>query len=144
MRTNEKMTAALLAATALASQAAPTVQTARTEARATISAAAAQDSVEFSVYLPLRHKDQLEALLAKQHDEHSSQYHQWLEPSEFLERFGPNPADLATVRRTLVARGLTIVSSNAHGVRVRGSAATVTQALGAPLPSMRSCVPFLT
>ncbi|MEP6504192.1 MAG: protease pro-enzyme activation domain-containing protein [Betaproteobacteria bacterium] len=139
MRINAKMTTGLLAAATLTAQgalAAPTVHARRIEAPAAITAAAAQDTVEFSVYLPLRHKDRLETLLAQLHDEHSPKYHQWLQPEEFLQRFGPSPAELETVRRVLVGQGLTIVSSNAHGVRVRGTAAAVTQAMGAPLQKL--------
>ena len=45
--------------------------------------------VEFGVYLPLRHKKELEALLAQQHDQASPQYQQWLQPDDFMQRFGP-------------------------------------------------------
>jgi subtilase family serine protease len=137
MRINRILTAGLCAAGAFTSHSAaampPQAATARAEAPATVAAASAQDTVEFGVYLPLRHKAQLETLLTQLHDESSSQYHQWLQPSDFLQRFGPSPADLAAVKEALTARGLTIVSSSAHGVRVRGSAAAVTQAFSAPL-----------
>ncbi len=137
MRINTILAAGLCAAGAFTSHSAAAAPlqaaTARTEAPATVTAAAAQDTVEFGVYLPLRHQAQLETLLAQLHDESSSQYHQWLQPSDFLQRFGPSPADLATVKEALTARGLTIVSSNAHGMHVRGSAAAVTQAFSAPL-----------
>ncbi len=137
MRINTILAAGLCAAGAFTSHSAAAAPlqaaTARTEAPAAVTAAAAQDTVEFGVYLPLRHQAQLETLLAQLHDESSSQYHQWLQPSDFLQRFGPSPADLATVKEALTARGLTIVSSNAHGMHVRGSAAAVTQAFSAPL-----------
>ena len=113
--------------------AAPAPAAPHTDATASVAAASPQDVVEFGVYLPLRHTDKLEALLASQHDENSPQYRQWLQPAEFLAQFGPNPADIEAVKSSLAARGLTIVSSNAHGVRVQGSAAAVTQAFGAPL-----------
>lgn len=103
------------------------------DAQATVQAASAQDVVEFGVYLPLRHQDKLEALLAQQHDETSPQFHKWLQPADFLAQYGPRPADIEAVKNALAARGLTIVSSNAHGVRVSGTAAAVTQAFSAPL-----------
>jgi subtilase family serine protease len=134
MQINRKGLCAAIAFTShFAAAMPPQAATVRAEAPAVVSAASAQDTVEFGVYLPLRHKAQLETLLAQLHDESSPRYHQWLQPSDFLQRFGPTPADLATVKDALTARGLTIVSSNAHGMRVRGSAATVTQAFGAPL-----------
>jgi subtilase family serine protease len=128
MRINRMLAAGLCAAAVLASSTAWSAPGA-----AVVSAASAQDMVEFSVYLPLRHQKQAEALVAQLHDENSPKYQQWLQPAEFMQRFGPSPADLAAVRDALTARGLTIVSSNAHGMRVRGSAATVSQAFAAPL-----------
>ena len=136
MRINMLLAAALCASGLAASQSAlatPTLAAARADAKATVAAASAQDVVEFGVYLPLRHQDKLEALVAKQHDEKSSQYHQWLQPAEFLAQYGPRPADIEAVKNALVARGLTIVSTNAHGVRVSGTAAAVAQAFSAPL-----------
>ncbi len=137
MRTNRITAAALCAAgmlTSLGATSAPMrAPTARAEAPATVAAASAQDMVEFGVYLPLRHTAQLDSLIAQQHDQNSAQYHQWLQPAEFMLRFGPKPADIAAVKDALTARGLTIVSTNGHGVRVRGTAAAVTQAFSAPL-----------
>ena len=137
MRTNRITAAALCAAgmlTSLAATSAPMrAPPARAEAPATVAAASAQDMVEFGVYLPLRHTAQLDSLIAQQHDQNSAQYHQWLQPAEFMLRFGPKPADIAAVKDALTARGLTIVSTNGHGVRVRGTAAAVTQAFSAPL-----------
>ena len=138
MRINRITAAALCAAgvfTSLAASSAPMRATAAAhpDATATVSAASAQDMVEFGIYLPLRHTAQLDALIAQQHDQNSSQYHQWLQPSDFLQRFGPKPEDIAAVKDALTARGLTIVSSNGHGVRVRGTAAAVAQAFSTPL-----------
>jgi len=136
MRINQLLAAGLCASGLVAAQsalAAPLQALAKADAQATVAAAAAQDVVEFGVYLPLRHKDKLEALIARQHDEHSPQYRQWLQPDEFLAQYGPRPADIEAVRNALAARGLTIVSTNAHGVRVRGTAAQVSQAFSAPL-----------
>jgi subtilase family serine protease len=138
MRINRITAAALCAAGMLTSQAAlsaPTRAAAamRADAQATVAAASAQDVVEFGVYLPLRHTAQLEALIAQQHDQNSSRYHQWLQPSDFLEKYGPRQEDIAAVKQALTERGLTIVSTNGHGVRVRGSAAAVAQAFSTPL-----------
>jgi subtilase family serine protease len=136
MRLNMLLAAGLCASGLAASQSAlaATLQPqAQADAKATVSAAAAQDVVEFGVYLPLRHKDQLEALIAKQHDQTSPQFHQWLQPEQFLAQYGPRPSDIEAVKNSLASRGLTIVSTNAHGVRVRGTVAQVTQAFSAPL-----------
>ena len=137
MRINRMLAAGLCATGVFSTQssiAAPLLApNARTQAPATVTAASAQDVVEFGVYLPLRHKAQLDALIAHLHDQNSPQYHQWLQPADFMQKFGPHPADIAAVKDALAARGLTVVSTNAHGVRVRGTAAAVTQAFNAPL-----------
>ncbi len=136
MQINRILAAALCASGALASHvalaAAPQAAT-RAQPQVSVAAANAQDVVDFSVWLPLRHKPELEALLAQQHDQNSAQYHQWLQPSDFLQKFGPKPEDIEAVKTALAARGLTIVSANAHGVRVRGSADAVAQAFATPL-----------
>jgi subtilase family serine protease len=142
MQINKLLAAGLLAAGAVASLSATAASlqalTARVQAPATVAAAAAQDVVEFGVYLPLRHQEQLESLLAQMHDQNSSRYHQWLTPSDFAQQFGPRPADIAAVKDALAARGLAIVSTNAHGVRVRGTAAAVAQAFSTPIQKVTS------
>ena len=137
MRINTILAAALCAAGAVTSQSAlaATLQpdSSSAQAKPVVTAAAAQDVVEFDVYLPLRHRDQLETLMSQLHDKTSAQYHQWLQPDDFLAQYGPRPADIAAVASALAARGLTIVSTDAHGVHVSGTAAVVAQALATPI-----------
>jgi subtilase family serine protease len=102
-------------------------------APAAAQAAAATDTVEFTVYLPLRNEQQLEDLLTQLHDSKSPNYQQWLQPADFLNRFGPTAADLATVRKSLVAHGFTVISDNAHGIRVQGPASAVSKAFAVPV-----------
>ncbi len=130
MRSKHLMGASLVLALALVSESAVTAPRpggapATTSA---LQAAAATDTVEFTVYLPLRHPEQLEALLADLHDTKSPNYQQWLQPAEFLKRFGPTATDLASVRTALTARGFTVLQSNAHGMRVSGPAGAVAKA----------------
>ena len=137
MRINTILAAALCAAGAVTSQSAlaATLQpdSSSAQAKPVVTAAAAQDVVEFDVYLPLRHRDQLETLMSQLHDKTSAQYHQWLQPDDFLAQYGPRPADIAAVASALAARGLTIVSTDAHGVHVSGTAAAVAQAFATPI-----------
>ena len=137
MRINTILAAALCAAGAVTSQSAlaATLQpdSSSAQAKAVVTAAAAKDVVEFDVYLPLRHRDQLETLLSQMHDSTSPQYHQWMQPADFAAQFGPRPADIAAVASALAARGLTIESTDAHGVHVSGTAAAVAQALATPI-----------
>lgn len=103
------------------------------QAPAVVQAASPTDTVEFSVFLPLRHRQELDALLADLHDSKSANYQHWLEPSEFLSRFGPSSADLASVKQSLTAHGFTIINENAHGMRVQGPASAVSKAFAAPV-----------
>jgi subtilase family serine protease len=89
-------------------------------------AAAPAAMVQFKVYLPLRNQAQLDELLEQLHDPNSAKYQQWLQPAEFMSRFGPSPAELARVQAALTARGFTVSDSNAHGMTVTGPASLVS------------------
>jgi subtilase family serine protease len=130
MRINRMTAAILCAAGVFTSQAALSAPSTMT---GNAVAASAQDVVQFGVYLPLRHQAELDALLAQLHDKASPKYQQWLQPADFLAQFGPRPQDIKAVADALTSRGLTIVSTNAHGLRVSGSAAAVQQAFSTPL-----------
>jgi subtilase family serine protease len=91
-----------------------------------ITAASPAEMVEFHVYLPLRNQQQLEDLLTQLHDSKSPQYHQWLTPAEFMQRFGPTAADLARVQASLEAHGFTVTASNAHRISVKGAASAIS------------------
>ncbi len=137
MRINRMTAAVLCAAGALTSETALSAPSTMMPSTVT-TAAAPQDLVQFGIYLPLRRQDQLDSLLTQLHDRSSPHYQQWLKPAEFMARFGPRPADIAAVTDALTARGLTIVSTSAHGLRVSGSAAAVEQAFSTPLLKVKS------
>lgn len=58
---------------------------------------------------PQQEKD-LQGFLKSQQDRTSPNYHHWLTPEEFGEKFGPAPQDLATVKGWLAAEGFTVES----------------------------------
>src|ERR1035437_10506061 len=93
--------------------------------------AAPTDMVELHVYLPLRNQQQLDNLLAQLHDRNSPEYQHWLQPADFLNRFGPSAADLSTVRASLTSHGFTVTQSNAHGMRVTGPVSAISKTFGA-------------
>jgi subtilase family serine protease len=135
MKTNSLVRAAVALALGLGSYtvaSAPHVGPAQAGPAVT-QAASASEMVTFSVYLPLRHQQELDNLLAELHDQNSSKYQQWLQPSEFLQRFGPSAADLAALRTSLTAHGFTILQSNAHGMRVQGPASAVSRTFSAAI-----------
>lgn len=89
--------------------------------------------VEFNVFLPLQHAGDLDALIASQQDPKSPNYHKWLTPATFRARFGANTEDIARVSQTLQSYGLSVTSTNSHGVHVQGRAALVETAFGTAL-----------
>ncbi|MEP6549486.1 MAG: protease pro-enzyme activation domain-containing protein [Gammaproteobacteria bacterium] len=137
MKTNSWLGVGILLTLGLNSHSAPTApRLGRVAAApAVMQAASPASTIEFSVYLPLRNGKQLDSLLADLHDKSSPKYQQWLQPSDFLQRFGPRPADLAALRAALTARGFTVVQSNAHGMHVRGPASAASNAFGVAIHS---------
>jgi len=53
----------------------------------------------------------LDALLAAQQDPSSPNYHQWLTPEQYADRFGMTPSDIAKVVSWLQSKGLTVQST---------------------------------
>lgn len=72
----------------------------------------------------------LERLLAEQQDPASPNYHHWLTPEEYGERFGVSEADLMRVESWLKSRGLNIsaVARGRNWIAVDGAAAQVEAA----------------
>src|SRR5271169_6275689 len=103
-----------------------------------VSPADLNQQAEFSVYLPLQNSDQLDQLLADLHDPSSANYHHWLTPEQFRSSFGASQAALDRVTGELTARGLTVVGTHSHGLRVRGKVGAIQAAFGAPLWNGRS------
>jgi subtilase family serine protease len=72
----------------------------------------------------------LEQLLQSQQDPGSPQYHQWLTPTEFGERFGPSANDMAKIAGWLRAQGFTVEtpSNGRQFLLFTGSSAQVESA----------------
>jgi subtilase family serine protease len=102
-------------------------------APAVMSAAAPTATVQFRVFLPLRNQVELEGLIAELHDPKSADYQKWLEPADFMKRFGPSESDLATLKQSMTSHGFTIISEDAHGVRVQGPASAVSRTFAVPV-----------
>ena len=102
--------------------------------RAVIDAVAADEqAVEFDVYLPLRDREGVESLLAQLHDPNSANYHQWLTPAQFSERFGPRSATVKAVTDELRAHGLEVTEVHSHSLHVSGAAGGVRSAFATDL-----------
>jgi subtilase family serine protease len=72
----------------------------------------------------------LEELLAAQQDPGAAEYHQWLTPEQFGERFGVSDDDLAAIRSWLEGQGLrvTAVSPGRRTIEFGGPAGKLEQA----------------
>lgn len=105
---------------------------------AAISPALAGEPVHFEVFLPLRDEAGLDALLADQQNKTSPNYHKWLTPKQFADRFGPTPASVAKVTSALQAQGLTVTATHSRSVSVSGTAATVASAFGVALEHVQA------
>ncbi len=95
--------------------------------------AAAQQEVEFNIYLPMQNVSQLDQLLEEQHTAGSANYHKWLTPQQFKARFGPKQKDLDKVSQILATTGLTVTGTHSHGLRVAGTVRGVESTFGTSL-----------
>jgi subtilase family serine protease len=95
--------------------------------------AAAEQTVEFNIYLPLRDRAATDAFLTELQTPGSAVYHQWLTPAQFNERFGPQASTVNAITHELAAYGLQVTEVKTHGLHVSGSSAAVEAAFGSRL-----------
>jgi subtilase family serine protease len=88
--------------------------------------------VAFDVMLPLHDTAGLKSLLAQLHNPASPQFHHWLTPAQFGERFGPDAAIINRVANALRTRGFN-VEAHTRSLHVSGPAALTEAALGTHL-----------
>jgi uncharacterized repeat protein (TIGR03803 family) len=72
---------------------------------------ASTNRLDLVIGLPLRDREALTGLLGRLYDPVSPDYHRYLKPGQFAERFGPTPQDYDAV----------IAFAKAHGLRVTGT-----------------------
>ena len=83
--------------------------------------------LNLSIGLPLRDREGLTNLLQQLYDPHSTNFHRFLTPEQFADRFGPTEQDYQTVVNFAQSHGLAVTEkhSNRTLVSVRGSVADV-------------------
>ena len=71
-------------------------------------------------------------LIQDQQNVQSSEYHRWLTPEQFGERFGPGASDVQAVTQWLASKGLRVsqISKSGLFIEFSGNASQVTQAFG--------------
>jgi hypothetical protein len=84
-------------------------------------------NLDLVIGLPLRNQEALSDLLQQQFAPTSPQYHHWLTPEEFTERFGPSEQDYQAVIEFAEANGLTVTGTHANRtlIDIRGSVADI-------------------
>lgn len=105
----------------------PTVQ------RMSMTPLAAEQQVSFEVFLPLRNRAELDKLLSDQQKSGTSDYHRWLTPNQFYQRFGPSAQDMATAEAALTSQGFTIVAQHTRSFQVAASASAIKRSFGSTL-----------
>jgi subtilase family serine protease len=102
-----------------------------------IGVPAAGETTHFSLFLPLRNQAALEQLQREQTDPTSSNYHKWLTPAEFGEKFGPAPETFQTVKNHLISAGLTITKQHTQSIEVEGAVHNVEALLSTHLEKVQ-------
>lgn len=107
------------------------------EQSAKVTAASASQSVNVTVFLPLTNVSGLKALIARQQDTASSDYHKWLTPDQFKTQFGPNPASVARVVSAMKLQGFAVSTNHTQSITFVGSAASAARAFSTSLSNVQ-------
>ena len=70
------------------------------------------NELHLAIGLPLRDSAGLQRFLAELYNPASTNYHQYVTPQEFADRFGPTAADYEAVRNFARANGLTVTATH--------------------------------
>ncbi|HXA44442.1 MAG TPA: protease pro-enzyme activation domain-containing protein, partial [Candidatus Angelobacter sp.] len=90
----------------------------------------ATNQLRLAIGLPLHHRDQLNALLTQLYDPHSTNFHQFLKPDDFVGRFGPTEPEYQAVVQFAQEHGLTVVGRHRNRLvlDVAGNASDIERA----------------
>jgi len=99
----------------------------------------AKDNGRLPASTPMRHmalhfalsdaqQSELKSLIHAQQDPTSAQYHKWLTPAEFQQRFGRSTADVAAAETWLRSEGFTIETSGPESISFSGTVSQVESA----------------
>jgi len=124
---------AFLAALVVSSAAFPAVA----EVPEILSRADSSEPVKFSLVFPPRDPAGLRSLIEAQNKKGSPQYHKWLTPVTFAERFGPAADTLGRVTDELASHGLNVTQHQGQMLHVTGSAGAIEAEFGVQLSHAR-------
>ena len=91
------------------------------------------------VFLGIRDRAGLDAMIAAQQDPRSPRFRRWLDPTEIADRFGARREHYERVRRWFVDRGFVVVADSPYRIALalEGNAQLVADVLGAPIGVFR-------
>src|SRR6202167_1246737 len=101
------------------------------------SAVAADQVVQFNIYLPVRDRSAVDALIDELQTPGSPAYHQWLTPAQFNEKFGPSQDQVDAITHELAARGLQVTQVRTHSLSVSGTVGATNAAFGTTMVTAR-------
>jgi subtilase family serine protease len=110
----------------------------RDSAAAATSTADPNTTTTFNVYLPLTNTEALEDLLSQQTDSTSPNFHKWLTPAQFQEKFGPSPATVAAAREVLENAGFAVIATHTQNLTAQGPVAAVEKLFSTQLRQVQS------
>jgi subtilase family serine protease len=87
-------------------------------------------ALQMEIYLKPRNQAQLQQLIEEQQDPSSPNYHKWLTPDEYAQKFGPSADDISQVTQWLTSQGFTVtyVSAQQGRIKFEGSVDTAQTA----------------
>jgi pro-kumamolisin-like protein len=98
-----------------------------------------EDGLQMRLYLVLRRSPEqqgaLDNLIARQQQPTAAEYHQWITPQQFGERFGVSEQDIAKISAWLESRGMRVnsVMNNASFIDFSATARDVREVFGTQL-----------
>jgi subtilase family serine protease len=81
-------------------------------------AAPSDRQLKLEIFLATHDQAQLDELSDQLQDPNSPQYHHWLTPAQFNQRFGPTAADVAAITQWLTGQGFSVTFSSAQQRRI--------------------------
>ena len=95
----------------------------------------ATNRLDLAISLPLRDQAALDRLLSEIYDPASTNYHRYLTPEQFAERFGPTEQDYQSLIKFAKTNGLTVTATHTNRalLDVSGSVATIEKVFHATM-----------
>lgn len=101
------------------------------------SPVAAEQVIHFNIYLPVRDRAAVDALISELQTPGSPAYHKWLTPAQYNHQFGPSRSLVNAIKDELAAYGLQVTQVHAHSLGVSGTVGAINAAFNTTLVTAR-------